>query len=252
MSIEAIDVWDRLPFELAELLKADEFFCDIPVVVAEKGNVRLEMERLQAVITSKGGKRGVAVVVLQLMAEDAEAEVKFGPLILKPSFQVIENVELNNGPTGTKKSYRKVSRRVVTVIKAARLDGLTTDFILDKPGIEPVVFVDGSGKALPGVVGNHVHFLTFEADTEEMEQVSAPVVAKDGQTFTIYCATDGAVVWFTTDGTVPMPANTNPDSTAVVYSSPVAIPDDGAVVRAAGFKPGLVGSAVCWAEIVPS
>ena len=102
--IRAIDVIDLLPGELAARLQCDPFFADIPVIVVESGNVATELARKQAVITEKSGKRGVAVIVLQCLADDTDANVNFGPMILRPAFQVVEQVELNNDPNGTGKS----------------------------------------------------------------------------------------------------------------------------------------------------
>ncbi len=252
--IKNYDVIDRLPYEFAAILQADEFFADVPVIVAEKGNVALEMAQQQAVITSRSGKRGVAVVIPQLIGDDEMPEVKFGPLTLKPAVQILENVELNNDSNGTKKSYRKVMRRVIQIGKAMRLDGMTTDWTCDKPAFEPMPFKDAKGQRLAGVVGGQVNFLTRECDTEPLEQVSPPQIALDGNgNFTIACATDGATIYYTTDDSLPVPLavmpGTNSESTAVLYAEPVPIPAGGCIVRAAAFKSGLIGSTISRAEI---
>jgi hypothetical protein len=162
MSIKAIEVIDRLPNECAARLTADEFFSDIAIVVADEGNVLATMNRLQAALTTKTGKRGVAVIVLQVVGNDEMAEVKFGPLRLFQSFQVVENRELNLDANGTGKSARKVARRIVDVVKSLRLDGLTTDWVPDRPCIEPLNLKKELGAS---IVGYQVNFWTLEADT---------------------------------------------------------------------------------------
>src|SRR5579859_5977585 len=118
------DILDRLPFELAARLESDPFFVDIPVVVAVKGNVAQEFQRKQAVIEEKSGKRGVCVVVLQIVADDIYEGLAAGPMKLKPAFQVIENVEMNNDDSGTGKSARKVARHIIKNIKLAGFRGI--------------------------------------------------------------------------------------------------------------------------------
>lgn len=246
--IRNLDIVDRLPGEMLAMALADEYLSDVACVMVEKGNVALELARQQAVITTRGGKVGAAVIILQLMADDELPEVRFGPMTLKPSIQVLEQVELNNGPNGTKKSYRKIARRLIQIFKAARLDGLTTDWECDKPAIEPVAFKDDKGKALGNVVGCQVNFLTREADTEELEQVAAPTfgstVEDSTPKFTLSSTTEGADIWYTTDDSVPMPGTSYPQGTAQAYSSPVEIPAAGVWVRAVAVKAGLIMSTI--------
>jgi len=241
MSIGALDVIDRLPFELQARLEADEYFGDIPVVVAEEGNVAQELARKQAVITEKSGKRGVAVVVLQVLADDPYPNVAFGSLALRPAFQVVENVELNRDANGTGKSARQVARRIRDVIKPLRLAGLTTEFAPDRPCIEPVEIAGELG----GVVKAYqVNFITYEADSEAVEMVSEPQFGQEGGAFTLSCATAGAEIWYSTDDSYPAPGRPG----SAKYEGPVSVSGE-LTVRAAAFKAGLIGSSVARATI---
>jgi hypothetical protein len=246
MSILAIDVIERLPNELAQRLMADSFFADIPVIVADEGNVLAEMAKKQAAITTKSGKRGIAVVVLQVIGDDEFSEVNFGPLRLRPAFLVVENRELNIDDKGTGKSARKVARKIVDLIKTLAMVGMTTDFVPDSPCIEPINLKPELGQ----LIAYQVNFMTVEADTESLSQVTEPAIAVVGQTFTIACATAGAVIWFTTDDSYPAPTGSNPTSTATPYTSPVAIPDAGVNVRACAYLEGKTASRVARVEIV--
>ena len=247
--INAIDTIDRLPYELAAALECDPFFSDIPVVVMEKGNIAQEIQRKQAVVTEKSGKRGVAVIVLQVVAEDNFPDVAFGPMTLRPAFQVIEQVEMNRQANGTGKSARKIARRIRDVIKPLRLVGLTTDFIAEKNCIIPITTNDDIGANL---VLYQVNFSVDENDSEEISMVSMPqFVDAGGATpqVALTCATEGAQVWFTTDDTFPAPTASVPDSTAQLYSGPIDIPVQGFWIRAAGFMPGMIGSQVNRAQV---
>lgn len=248
--MKAIDIIEQLPGELAARLQCDPFFANIAVVVAEKGNVAAEFARQQAVITETQGKRGVAVIVLQIVANDYSANLQFGPMILKPAFQVVENVELNNDEKGTKKSARKVARKIRDVIKNCNLMGLVQDMKAGTPCIEPVDLGNES------YVAHQVNFECLEVSTETQLQVQMPVIAAVGTpsapTFSLSCATPGAAIWFTIDDSFPYcgDKDTYPNSTAQLYSGPVNLAAGATVVRAAAYLDGSIASGVNRATLI--
>jgi hypothetical protein len=237
--IPTLDIIERLPGELAARLEADEYFADIPVIVADEGNVRAMVEKKQGALTSKTGKSGVAVIVLQILGDDDYANLAFGPMTLRPAFQVVEQREMNIGPSGTGKSARQVARRIRDVIKCCQLEGLVTDMQADRPCIEPVNLASEQGK---NIVSFQVNFACKEIPSEVLSQVQLPVIAQygGGAQFQITCATAGADLWWTQDDSYPQPNN----SAAKVYTSPIDIPNGGLVVRACAFKAGMLASIV--------
>jgi hypothetical protein len=245
MSYSALDVIDKLPTELQARLEADAFFADIPVIVADKGNVKLEMERRQSAITEKGGRRGVAVIVLQLVTDDDYPEVTFGPHTLRPAFQIVENTELNNDERGTRKSCRRVARKIHQIIKPLVLHGYATVFTADSPAIEPVNLASELGDKLVAMQAN---FVTHEFDTEQLSQVATPEFAAgsgDVPELVMTCATEDAEIWYSTDGSYPAP--NRPGS--IQYATPIAIPLAGFTVRACAYKADMVASEVFRAAI---
>jgi hypothetical protein len=236
----ALDVINRLPFELAERLESDPYFADIVIVVAEEGNIAAQIDQKLAALTLKGGKRGMAVVVLPLVGDDEFPNVTFSPMTLRPAFMVAELLELNRDKKGTGKSARQVARQVVTVIKSCCLLGLTTEFVPEKPCIEPA---DLGEKFAATYKAYQVNFYTYEADNEENEQVATPQFAaaeSDTPKLSITCATADAEIWFTLDDSYPRPGNVK----AAIYSGPIDIPDSGLLVRAGAYKTGCVGSQI--------
>ena len=234
--IRTLDIIDRLPLELAARLESDEFFADIPVIVAEEGDLAAELARKVAVITEKGGKRGAAVIVLQVVCEDDYPNLQFGPLTLYPSFQVVENVELNRDGQGTGKSARRIARRIRDVIKCYGSIGMIKDLRADKPCIQPVQLGPELGEL---VRAYQVSFRCLEVSPEVMSQVATPqFAAAPPESFGITCATEGATIYYTTDDSFPGPAN----ALAGIYFEPQAIPPEGITVRAAAYKAGSVGS----------
>jgi len=241
MSILAIDVIDRLPWELKAALEADPFFSDIPVIVFDEGNIELEIERQQALLTEKSGHLGAAVIILPSTANDKYPEVAFGPMQLMPVIQTLENIELNRDPqTGTGKSSRKIARKIHQIIKPLALVGLTTEFVPEENSIRPVPLQGVSAKLQRS---HSVHFTTTEADSEVLQQVSIPTftsLAPGQAAVQLDCATAGAAIWFTTDDSFPSPNG----KTSQLYAGPIAIPDAGITVRAAAYLAGMVQSQV--------
>lgn len=235
---------DRLPYELMARLEADAYFCDIPVVVAEQGNVRKMLEAKQAVMKTKTGKWGAAVIVLQIPEEEFRPNLQFGPMLLHPELQVIEIVDQNQSAAGTGKSYRQIGRRIVRNLKGVIIEGLTKQIATRKPAIEPVSLADMYGQAARGV---QVNLECLEASSDGGQQVALPTLtpfAGAGPQVQITCATPGAVIYFTTDDSYPQPAGASPKSTAQVYSSPINIPAGGFVLRACAYADGMVASSV--------
>lgn len=236
MSIGLLDVIDRLPAELGARLESDPFFANIAVVVADKGNVAEEINRKQASIAMKSGKRGVGVIVLQVVGDDPNPNMSFGPLTLRPAFQVFENVELNQHTTnGTGKTARRVARRIVSLVKNLRLIGVANSITPDKPCIEPVQFDNEK------LVGYQVNFFCSEADTENILKCAPVIITPNGgssATVTLACATVGATIYYTTDDTLPSAAN------GTAYTTAINVPSGGFTLRACAYKTDLIPSDV--------
>jgi hypothetical protein len=238
--IGTLDVIDLLPYEMKCRTEADEFFCDVPVVVAEDGNVKQEIETRWAALTRKGDKRGVAVIIPQIVADDDYAP-QFGPLTLRPAFQVIENVELNRDANGTKKSARKVARRLRDVFKNFYAPGLVANFQPDKPLIEPLNLLKDQGALIRGY---QVNFKCLEVPSQILGQVQLPdfVLLAPQPQFAITCSTPGAQIYYTLDDSYPAAGN----ATAIAYvtGEPINIPAAGVTVRACAYLQGMIASSV--------
>lgn len=221
MTLDAIDIIDLLPREIAEALIADPFFADIPVVVADEGDVTAMIAEKRAALTKRGGKVGVAVVVLEVEADDPGNGNNYGPMLLKPSIQVVEQVALNKSKEGTGKSAAKVARRIRDTLKLFTPAGLTKNLLADNPCILPVTL------EAKGYKGRQVNFTALEDDTQALTKVATPIIAPSSgavpQNVTIACATAGADIYYTLDGTHPRPTALENPSTAVLYAGAIPI-----------------------------
>lgn len=227
--MNAEDILDRLPFELAARLESDPFFTDIPIVVAVKGNVAAELQRKEAITKEKNGKWGICVIVLQVVGNDPYPGLPGGPLDLRPAFQVIENVELNSDEeSGTGKSARKVARHIISNLKISGFRGIVQGLTCDTPAIEPVDLTE-VGKS---VVCEQVNFKCQEFSDEKFLYCLPPVAADigiDGQgnrLFSLATNTPGAEIWYTTDDSFPYPGTKDDgfaDSTSQKYTDPIPV-----------------------------
>lgn len=220
-------ILDRLPFILAARLATDSFFCDIPIIVAVEGDIQAQLKKKQAVITEKSGRHGVAVVINQIEADDEYPGLPGGPLKLYPSFQAIEDVMANNREgSGTRKSARRVCRRIISNLKIfGQFGGVVQAMKVRAPGIEAITFKDQPDT----VVVEQVNFECQEFSGEKLlyclPPVLAPVVGSNPPQVTITSATVGAQVWYTTDGSYPYPGGADkfPGSTAVQAVAPINV-----------------------------
>jgi len=238
---DVLDIIDRLPWELKDCLEGDDFFRDIPIVVYEEENVAREMERLQAVQTAKGGHRGAAVIVMPTLADDLNPNIRFGPMTLYPSFQTLENLELNRDAKGTGKSSRRIARRIRDTVKQYQLAGLIANLKPETPCIAALNVKQELGS---GIKSHLVSFTCLEAPMTGPAAVAQLTWAVNGGLMTLTCATAGAEIWFTVDGSSPLPGSVKAGSTARLYAAPIA--SAGQVIRARAFVAGAIPSGVIW------
>ncbi|MEN6533034.1 MAG: chitobiase/beta-hexosaminidase C-terminal domain-containing protein [Bryobacteraceae bacterium] len=234
--LDTSEIVERLPYELQARAESDPYAVDIPIVVAEEGNVRAMMEARQAALRIKHGTWGVAVIVLQIDESEYRPNLQFGPMVLHPKFQVIEFVDQNKSETGTKKSDRQVARWLVRLFKGVIIEGYTKSFETEKPAIEPISLAEYGDKAR----GAQVNFSCLEASSAPGQMVQIPVLkpfAGSAPQVQITCGTVGATIRYTLDGSYPT-------NQAAVYAGPIDIPAAGFVVRACGYMDGMEPSSV--------
>lgn len=143
---------------------------------------------------------------------------------LKCAVRIVENKALNDGAEGT----------------GIAAEDLLEDAMLDLQRWQPI----------PGKVCVLGDFYTVELDNPELwawefmvmckdagkgdERVAVPSISAAGLTVTITCATSGAAIYFTIDGTLPTPDN------GTLYTAPFDA--DGWPVRACAYKAGMSAS----------
>lgn len=202
-------------------LQADPFFADVDVVLEAKGVTEAEVEDALVGWEAKGTKVGACVVVLMpsLTPESPDAP---GPrFLVRLSVQVIEIPLINLGANGTGKSAAEIAEQVRRLCHHfAPGRGNVYTFAAQ----EPIAVQDGK-------VSYAVTFQRVGGDTLA-RKVATPTCSTTSATapatVTLACATAGAAIHYTLDGSYPSPAN----PTALLYSTPVDVAA-AATVRAA-------------------
>jgi hypothetical protein len=202
-------------------LLADAYFADVEVLLEAKGLTEADVDQALGPLNEKGGKSGACVVVLMptLTPESPDAP---GPrFLVRQGIQVIEAPLFNRVTGGTGKSAAAIAeqvRRLCHHFSTGR--GNVYTFAAQ----EPIAVQDGK-------VSYAVTFQRPGGDTL-LRKVATPTCSTTSSTapatVTLACATGGAAIHYTLDGSYP--SSTNPS--ALLYSTPVEVAT-AATVRAA-------------------
>ena len=114
-----------------------------------------------------------------------------------------------------------------------------------------ITFVDGStvinAERMNAIVGKINELVTAvnNGSTPAQQTVATPVINISGNTATITCATSGATIKYTTDGSTPSASNGNTYSSAITLNASCTI-------KAVAIKSGMTNSSVASQSYTPS
>ena len=187
------DILNEIQSAAAQYLEADEYLVDVPVIVADKGDIEREIQQRLGLagILATGGKLGVCVVAEQVTASDELPDAGVGsPFTLSLRYTVMENRVVNKGSSGTGKRALAIARRIAHVLKYFIVPSMSSPFIPERRTITPLE------EAMP-LVGYTVTFACEERGTDMvLESVSKPVAtAVSPGTYSVACALAGSSVY---------------------------------------------------------
>jgi hypothetical protein len=228
--------------DVKERLSADSYFSDISVFSEKKGDLLNSILKSLGMLTTKGGKFGVCVVVMSPTASDQYPEGAASVLELTMSVRVLENVLVNTiAATGTLKAAIDVARRIVKVLKMYRSSGIVDLMMLEKQCIVPVADDIAS-------IAYEARFKLGEVVETYEAKVVAPTITPAGTlpnvTVTLASTTSSSSIYYTKDGTYPRSGN----ATATLYTIPFAVTAT-CTVRAGATKSGMIDSDISSATI---
>lgn len=225
--------------DIVSRLLADEYFADITVLSERTADLLNTIERALKVITAKGGKIGVAVVVGAFTADADQPNVP-GPAWTNGASRVvvIEHPLMNQGATGTGKAAVDVAARAAQVLHHYLAGGIGQTMMVT--GKDALVKVPDN-QLDPGTIAYQIR-VENSLDSLVLSKVATPTIRPDGgtvpRTVTLACTTSGAAIYYTTDLSYPSAVNV---THATRYTVPFTI-SAAATLRVVAHKTGLVAS----------
>ena len=211
-------------------LKADPYFDDIAIILQRKGVTEKDIERLLNVQKGRGGKVGACVLVLIPGADAIDPDLPGPRLGLVQSFVVLVHPTINAGSTGTGKDAEDIAERVLQLFHQVHF-GYGAVLVGGQAAIQV-------NDTFDGLVGQQVNLETYGGPIA-LAKVAVPAITASATTapatVTITCATAGAAIRYTTDGSLPTPTN------GTDYTAPFA-QATAATIRATATKLGALQS----------
>jgi hypothetical protein len=202
-------------------ISVDALFSDVTVLLQRKGVVDSDVEVALSTLNEKASKLGTCVVVLmpELQPDRPGAPGPEYKVLL--TVQVIESPLLNGSDSGTGKSAESLATALRQLLHMFDTGGRNT-FTFES--MEPI-------QTSADKVSYGVRFARNARDVRP-SKVATPVISPASgaapQTITLTCATVGASIYYTTDGSPPFSTNAE----AELYTAPFNLAA-AATVRAA-------------------
>lgn len=224
-------ILSELQADIAARLSADEVCGRVRIVTERKADVVGEITTAIASANAKGGVKGLALVVLQIVGDDSAPEYPVPVLELRPAVRVLENPAMN---TAKDLDALTLAYRVALLFKLWNCEGKTSPFSPDAPNIVGV-----EDPIAP--LAYDVRWVTFQRNVQNNRKVATPVITPDSgaspQTAAIVCATPGAAIWYTMDDRYPVPGAAG----STKYTEPVEVPA-ALNLRAVAYLPDFIAS----------
>lgn len=251
-----MDFLQRSQLDLSAILKSEADFQFVPVLVSrprDEGDALMIQDKLNkalmglekyivrapgltdeeyAAACEADGKSGLAVLVLMPDVEMPNANsltMRFEPVF---TIRVRELPMINEGADGTGISAEQCALNIIKALHQRSAGG--NPFYADKKVIREV----------SGDTAGITYDVVFRSDASEAKRrfVAVPALSHAAPLVTMTCATSGAAIYYTTDGSFP-------DKAGTLYAAPVGSLPTGTVIRAAAYKDGLSGSDVAEIEL---
>lgn len=202
------DQIERDQDDFADRYAFDPFFAQITVLKELKGVIESDVDVALSTLNEKGGKIGAVVIVLQPGIKPTEPDAAGPEMQIRAAVQVITQALFNDGPDGTGMSNGRIAAKIRQLTHRFVNGGGTWSFA----GTDPL-------PTDPGKISSVTYF-TRRARDEEYPRCGTPLIDPDSgavpQLITLTTGTDGAAIYYTTDGSYPSSANPN----ATRYTTP--------------------------------
>ena len=211
--------------EIADRLLADPFFATIPVLVEQPRDLSFE---LQASAAAAGTWGVVLVPQAQVTAPNAPGPI-FDPVEFAVRFRA-------NTPAATGAGSLEAAETALALLHLYKPTTVNEVLVAAPEALRRVLE--------PNVVTYEIRVRTQACAAYAVPQVAMPVATSVGQvspqTVSLSCATAGAAMFYTLDGSAPVPRGPS----AILYSAPFSV-NGSCTVRVRAWLAGYLASAEC-------
>lgn len=222
-------ILSQLQQQCADRIQSDPAFADVRVLTERIADIESEIERALGPLNEQGGKTGLVAILLTPTA-NVNFENVFGPLFdeIKIVVRIVENVPVNQDPnTGTNLPAAEAAERICGLLHHFQPDSANGPVVAQRPAIS---------------LGNDPNHLSYDCQFKTsgglgtvLPQVALPVVTNTGGSISITCATAGAAIFYSLDGSNPSPRN------GAFYNAPFT-PGAGKTIKARAWLAGYLAS----------
>lgn len=223
-----------------DYLKTDEYFADIHTAVDDAVDLDAEINKALTENYRTGETKGICIAI-QTLSGGCENPNIPGIHIMPASlvFDVYENVAVNRAAGGNGKKGLVVAETLMAVM--SRFDNSEIPSSKCWHAANAIDRVD-----LPewGCVVHRCTMHTQGGTEDDTTVVATPAIAQAAG-ITITCATAGASIYYTTNGTRPLFLGASHGlNNGTLYSAPFATPAAGTVIKARAIKTALRSSLI--------
>lgn len=228
----------QLQEDLYHLLLSAGTLADINVVQHRRLRLAAELEISTLWQMPRNGKAGCGVLVNMPEVQVGHANLPGPEFVTTISFSVVEEPNLNFAPGGTQLSAEEVAQRVAELLHGYA-GGNWGGALFAKGAV-----VTPDTDFPEGLLAYKVT-LNLRLVRTQTARVATPTVSIDGENLTtLACATAGAAIYYTLDGSFPGSGN----PAATLYSAPFT-PEVGQELRWAAYLSGLLPSEAVHATV---
>jgi hypothetical protein len=232
--------FEQLQTDIEHYLKSDEDLRDLaithvrPRTAKEAATIQGDLDKVLAgLLAGPSGKKGISVIVNMPELVKVEGNVRAVTGDLSISLRVVEHVMINMGLDGTQRSAEAWALMIANRLHHQVFQPLAP-LVGEERLITPV-----PERVLTGKVEYNIE-LSCTFPGERISKVQPVSLVQAGPQMTLSCATTGAQIWWTVDGSFPGPGN----ELAQMYDGPFALGAGGHCLRTAAHLAGSAGSVV--------
>jgi Chitobiase/beta-hexosaminidase C-terminal domain len=218
--------------QCANRLQSDPLFANVPVLTERIANIQSEINTALGPLGSGAtGKTGLVAIVLTPTA-DVNFDNLFGPFFddIRIDVRIVENVTINEDPAnGTNVAASDAAEKVCSLLHLFQPDNANGPVLARKPSI--ALRHDHASQNLI----YECRFRTSGGLTSILSQAATPAIADTSGVVTLTCATSGAAIFYTLDGSSPSPRN------GTLYTAPFT-PGTGLTLNARAWLAGYLTS----------